>query len=325
MNSGFSGADFNEANKDENASALAAVNPVEVAPTEEPVNASAMKEEEAKPFDPNNIGEGVKVAPPSDDPEDLSKYSDGNSSAPRLDPNLPNATKQVNTEQAVRLNAVTGEEMDMKALRGEKTEESDAVEEDEKLKKVEVEEYHESNIVSSIILVIFFVALVSFVVFLPEIQTYFEEYFGGELKQEKEIVTGKLICKLTASTAEFDREFTKVFTYDNKKLKSAKFTTKIIGDITEDEEKLNEVNESCVKIKDAVEGLEGIEVSCTLSPNQLTQVEKFDYATYDLEKTSQAYLDAESSFVEYTLDQDIDDIMVKMRQSGYDCKKEASR
>lgn len=325
MNGGFTGADFDEVNKEED-NGVTVANPVEVAPSDEPVNASTMNTDEAKPFDPNNIGEGVKIAPPSEDPEDLSQYSDGTSSAPKLDPTLPNATKQINTKEAVRLNAVTGEEMDMEVLRGDKTAEQVEAEKEEKLKKVEVEDYEEgSNIVSSIILIIFFIALVGFVVFLPEIQTFFQEYLGGEVKEEKEVVTGKLICELKTSTAEFDRDFTKVFMFEKKKLKSAKFTTNVIGDISEDEDKLNEISSACNKIKDAVEGLEGIEVSCTLSPNQLSQVERFDYATYDLEKTSQAYLDAESSFVEYTLDQDIDDIMVKMRQSGYDCKKEASK
>lgn len=324
MNSGFSGEDFKESTKDEHVDGIVVAEPVIANPSGEALDASEKKEEDAKPFDPNNLGDGVKLAPPTQDPDDLSQYSDGTSSAPRLDPNLPNATKQVNTNDVVRLNAVTGEEMDMKALRGEKTDEVEV--DDEKLKKVEVgEEYQQSNTVSSIILIVFFVALVGFVAFLPEIQSFIDDFFGGNGEEVKDVTTGKLICTLSSTTAEFDRDYTRVFSFDDKKLKSAKFTTKITGDVTEDEEKLNEVDEACNKIKDAVAGLEGVEVSCTLSPSQLTQVEKFDYASYDLEKTSQAYLDVDANLPEYTLDQDIDDIQVKMRQSGYDCKKEASR
>ena len=220
-----------------------------------------------------------------------------------------------------RLNPVTGEEMNVDELAGkaappviEKAEETKAEE------KPEVE-YKPTSKANTVALIIFFIALIAFVMFLPNIQTMIQEYKEGPQVIE-EIYTGTLECTLESSTVNLDRKITRSFQYDDKKLKSAKFTTVVRGDASLDEETLDGLNEQCTLIKDNVDGLEGVSVDCDYKEGKLTETETFDFATYDVEKVTAAYTEAGGILLEFTKDQDIDDVMTKMRRSGFSCFKE---
>lgn len=324
MNSGFSGADFEDVRKEElKDSPIAADQPVLAAPEEGPVNASSIKED-AQPFDPNNLGTGVTVAPPSEGgtkpEEDLSQYSNGDSKEPMLDPTLPNTDAVDSTMLTTRFNPVTGEEVDLRELRGE-TIETEPVQE-EKLKTVEIDPVKEKR-ANSIALIIFFVFLIAFVIFLPEIQTLFSTLTTKQVNTKQEITTGKLVCTLETSTSDLDKEIQKTFSFEDNKLKTGKFISTIKGDASADDEDLVKLSEQCEKIKASVEGLEGVEFSCTLESGKLIQSERFEYEKYDVDKVSKAYMDADSSIMDYQFDQDIDQIMLQMRQSGYKCEKNA--
>ena len=327
MNSGFSGADFEEARKEEiKNTPLVAADPVVANPDEAPVNASEIKEIEDKPFDPNNLGAGVTFAPPSEngddkkDEEDLSQYSNGDSQQPMLDPNLPNTNGVDTSSQTVRFNPVTGEEMDMRELRGEEIV-TEPVQ--EKLKTVEVNPQAEKR-ANSIALIVFFVFLIAFVIFLPEIQVFFNTILHPSEETSKDITTGKLVCNIETTTADLDKDISKIFTFEDNKLKTGKFTTTIKGDAAAvDDDDLAKLTTQCEAIKANVEGLEGIEVKCTSEPSKLIQSESFDYTKYDAEKVGKAYLEADSSIMDYAADADIDQIMLQLRQGGYMCEKQA--
>jgi len=232
-------------------------------------------------------------------------------------------TSAPTTLPATRYNAVTGEEISTKELLGQKDEpkpEEDAVNNEEKLKTVEVD-YKPTSTANTVMLVIFFIALIAFVIFLPDIQTLIAAYKEGPVEVE-DIATGKLVCTLESSTVNLDRNITRTFEYTEKKLQNAKFTTVVRGDATLDEDALDELNAQCEQIKSNVEGLDGVSVNCTYENGKLTEKESFDYATYKIEDVTAAYAEAGGNVLEFAYEQDIDSVMTNMRQGGFTCNKE---
>ena len=170
-------------------------------------------------------------------------------------------------------------------------------------------------------MIIFFVALIAFVCFLPNIQELIQKYKEGPTVAE-EIYTGKLVCTLESNTVNLARNITRTFAYTDKKLESAKFVTEVRGDPSLDEEALNELNDQCTIIKDNVDGLKGIVVDCSYSEGKLVETESFDYADFDAEAVDAAYTEAGGNLMEFKLEDDIDEIMTQMRRSGFSCTKE---
>jgi len=256
-------------------------------------------------------------------------------SAPETTPVVPVTTPVVPTTaapavvapsvsgQATRYNPVTGEEMNMSELKGEapvETLEEGAVNNEEKLKTVEVN-YKPTSTANTVVLICFFAALIAFVIFLPDIQNLIALYKAGPVEVE-EITTGRLVCTLDTSTTNLDRNITRIFEFTDNKLQSAKFTTIVRGDATLDEETLNEYNAQCEMIKENVKGLSGISVNCTYENGKLTEKENYDYASYNPEEVSAAYTEAGGTMMEYQQGEEIDLIMTNMRQSGFTCNKE---
>ena len=255
-----------------------------------------------------DLGNTVKIAPPTE--------------APLINPKLPN-TRGLDSTKAdpnIRFNPVTGEEMNIKDIVGDKEEEK--VDNEEKLKTVKIN-YKQPSTANTVLLIFFFIFLILFVMFLPEIQTVFDNFKNrGNEVEIVEITTGKLVCTLESNTTNFDKNYDRVFNYEDNKLKTSKLTTITKGDATLDEKALNELFEQCNQIKTNTEELDGIGVSCKLEANTLEEVETFDYSKYDIDKVSQVYLDAGSSILDFEADADINRVMTAMRQSGFTCEKE---
>lgn len=215
----------------------------------------------------------------------------------------------------IRYNPVTGEDMDINQVK-------DEVNNDEKLKKVEVE-YKPASKGSTILLVLFFIFLLGFIIFLPDIVSIIDAYKAGRGNVVlEEIPTGKLVCTLDTNTINLDKSIERVFYYEELKLKTSKFSTTIRGDATLDEEALQELYNQCSQIKENVDGFAGINISCDLTSDTLTEKESFDYEKYDASEISTAYSEAGGSLVEFKYDQDIDRIMYLMKQGGFKCNKE---
>ena len=225
-----------------------------------------------------------------------------------------------------RYNPVTGEEEVINDLgRGKPTEMPDITPKVEEPVKPQPEAkevtYKPTSKGNTILLVVFFIFLIIFIVFLPDIQNLIALRNAPKAEVE-DIKTGQLVCTIESSTVNLDREITRVFKFTDNKLQSAKFTTYIRGDATKDEEVLNELAAQCNTIKDNVKDLSGITVSCTHEEGSLTETESFDYDSYNAEEVSAAYTEAGGSVLEFEKDQDIELIMSNMRQGGFTCNKE---
>lgn len=261
------------------------------------------------------LGETMNMPVVSDTPKP--------SNVPMVDPTLPNTRNVESTifNSDTRYNPVTGEEVKVQdvitaANQKNKKEEVQKVEE----KPVE---YKQTSTFSSILLFLFFVFLVAFVYFLPEVQETVDSYLHGTREPEVEVITsGKLVCTLQSNTVNLNRDYEREFSYDNNQLKRASFTTTIRGDVSLDEEALDELNEQCQKIKNGVSSYEGVTVQCSYDAGQIVEKETFDYEIYPYEDVSNVYLDAGASLMELEFNEDIDQVMTLMRQAGFTCDKE---
>lgn len=192
----------------------------------------------------------------------------------------------------------------------------------EVVKEKKKSEYKPPSAFKTFLLIVFFGGLIAFIVFLPEIQAFVAEQMPGGKPINTEITSGKLVCTLDTNTSNLNISYERVFAFGDKKLETAKFTTITKGDVTQDEQTLNEMDSKCKAIKESVYSVPGVSITCDYSAGLLTQREHFDYKDYDIEKVKAAYTEAGGEVVEYELGYDIDKIQTAMLQGGFECKKE---
>ena len=195
-----------------------------------------------------------------------------------------------------------------------------AISREEKFKKAQ-ENYKPPGKFKTFILLVFFALLIAFIIFLPEIQAFVAEYKSGNQTVE-EITTGKLVCTIDSNTVNLDKSVERIFSFTDKKLESAKFTTTIRGNITKDADTLDELANQCNLIKQGVAGIDGITVGCEYEEGKIVEREHFDYKTFDIEKVRSSYTEAGGDVVEFEYGYDIDKVMTSMRQGGFTCNKE---
>ena len=194
----------------------------------------------------------------------------------------------------------------------------------ENLKKVEVN-YTPPSKGKTVLLILFFVFLIGFVIFLPEI-TEMVNKMKTETNNPSDIkiTDGKLVCTHKTSTTNLDKEYRIVFGFSNNQLEKLDYTTSTRGDITLDEKKLDELNENCKKLKDEVKSLNGIKISCDYESGKVTEKQSFVYSELDEEKIDAAYAEAGGTMPQYRSGQDMDQIEKSMNAAGYSCLREAN-
>ena len=190
----------------------------------------------------------------------------------------------------------------------------------EKLKKVEVEYKPPSKFKIGLML-FFFVLILAFIIFLPEVTQYMSDLFDKKDKTVIEITTGKLVCKLDSTTANLDKNYVRTFKFTDNKIEKVTFKTTTRGDITQDEATLNELNKQCTDIRDGLESLNGASIECDYQNGKLVETEKFDLATYDYEQTSAAYTEAGADMLKFDNGEDVDKVKTSMLQAGFSCEK----
>ena len=190
----------------------------------------------------------------------------------------------------------------------------------EKLKKVEVEYKPPSKFKIGLML-FFFVLILAFIIFLPEVTQYMSDLFDKKDKTVIEITTGKLVCKLDSTTANLDKNYVRTFQFTDNKIEKVTFKTTTRGDITQDEATLNELNKQCTDIRDGLESLNGASIECDYQNGKLVETEKFDLATYDYEQTSAAYTEAGADMLKFDNGEDVYKVKTSMLQAGFSCEK----
>lgn len=193
----------------------------------------------------------------------------------------------------------------------------------ENLKKVEIKDYTPPSKLKIVGLLFFFILLVAFIIFLPQISTIIKN-FGQDntYKPETEVITtGKLICTLSTNTSELDKEYEFDFSFTDSKLKRTKYMVNTRGDSTT-ESSLDVLAEKCNDLKNETKDLEGVSIKCDYTDGKLSETQIFELETIDTEKLTSAFTEAGGILPSYKYDQEIDEIEKNMKASSYTCERQ---
>ena len=192
----------------------------------------------------------------------------------------------------------------------------------ENLKKVEIN-YTPPSKLKVVLMIIFFVLILAFIIFLPNITTFINKYKSGNIEEKEEVITtGRLKCSLNTTTTNLDKDYYLVFKFTDSKLERTEFTITTKGDVTLDEETLNKLAATCKQLKENVDGMKGVTIQCNYTDGKLEEIQTFDLSVVDDEKLNSAFSESGGNNPEYKYGQDIDGIEKNMNASGYSCKRE---
>ena len=194
----------------------------------------------------------------------------------------------------------------------------------DKMKEVEIN-YTPPSKFKVFLLVTFFVVLIAFVIFLPEINSFVETYKAKkESPTPTTITTGRLECDLARTTSNLDISYEKVFHFTDSKLESLSDTTITKGDVDLDEATLDEENNKCLTLKDYTQQLRGIIVTCDYKQGILDMTQTFTFADVDKDLLDTAYSEAGGLTVEFENGENIDLIEKSMKAAGYTCERKTN-
>lgn len=192
----------------------------------------------------------------------------------------------------------------------------------ENLKKVEVN-YTPPSKGKTILLILFFIALIAFVIFLPEITEMIDK-----MKSEKnapadvKITQGTMKCTYKTNTTNLDKDYRIVFGFTDNKLETLDYRITTKGDATLDEKTLDSLADTCKKLKEEVKKIDGVSVSCDYSEGKLTEKQVFTYSDIEEKKLDAAYAESGGTMPQYSYRQDMDSIEKSMNAAGYTCFRE---
>ena len=174
----------------------------------------------------------------------------------------------------------------------------------------------------TILLILFFVSLIAFVFFLPDISFMVSEFMNNQNKEE--IKTGILKCSKERQSETMDYTYLYEMSFENEKLKNMTYTKTVRGDRNLDESNLDKENEDCIILKENVREIDSVVVSCDYDNTMLINKQKFktlNIKEEEKEKISAAYIEAGGTIPDFKNNQQIKIIEAQMKDSGYECER----
>lgn len=190
----------------------------------------------------------------------------------------------------------------------------------ENLKSVEID-YKPPSKFKIFVLVVFFVALIAFVLFLPEITEFVNKYKSKE-NEEVKIVDGKLLCSLESTTVNLTNNHDVTISFKDNKAESLRMVTDVKGSTTEDAKELDKLNEECKILEEHTKGMEGVSVSCEYSERLFEKKQSFELASVNFEELDSVYSEAGGTVPEYRYGDDMDEVEKSFKAAGYSCVRE---
>ncbi len=165
-----------------------------------------------------------------------------------------------------------------------------------------------------VLLLVFFILVLVFVVFLPDISSIIKT--GKFSSNSNEIANGTLSCSMTKSLDNTETTYEMNFSFTNKKLQ---VSTLNITTESEDKNVINEKYLECKNIEEISDKTSGIDVSCSSSSSISTMRENYTYNIIDTNNLTK-FTEAGGTYPEHEFEQDIYDIKSSMIKNGYDCE-----
>ena len=172
----------------------------------------------------------------------------------------------------------------------------------------------------SFALIVFFILLIAFVFFLPNISEYMRVW--KENANMTEITSGKLICTYSRTSDKLNFDYTQTFEFTDKALYKLTYKEDVSGS-EDDTKEIVKLYNDCNNIEKVSITLKGITVSCNYLNTKLTKTEVFSYNEIgdDNSDIKTAYVEGGGNYPEFKFKENIDDIEVSVKQAGYTCEK----
>jgi len=168
---------------------------------------------------------------------------------------------------------------------------------------------------------LFFILIIS-VLFLPQISTFISDFTKKDNSySDKKITSGILKCSMSKHSKVIDYDYDLEFSFDNNKLLSLSFISTIIGDDVNNKYELEDAKNKCLFVKEEVNDLSGVSISCSLKNGKFVQKQLFVYASFDPDQIKPLYGEASLIYPNFSKDENINDIERIMISSDYECKR----
>ena len=173
------------------------------------------------------------------------------------------------------------------------------------------------------ILFLFIIFLFAFVYYLPEISQYIEDYKKAKSGiEDGSMKSGTMTCTLTKDNKDnLSTIYETTFTYTKNKLKKTEQVTsyKLKDDATSTAT-LDESENECQKLKSALTGVSGIEVSCSKTAVLQKTTQSIDYTKFNVEEVTTNIAEYKGFYPEFQLDQSVAGIRKNLEDAGYSCQ-----
>lgn len=202
---------------------------------------------------------------------------------------------------------------------------NDAILENKKMEKVEIE-YTPPSGFKKFIMVFMFAALLGSIVFMPEINKFLDK-----LKEEKtpkvteeEIMNGTLSCSYQTNNDKYDLIYSGIFNFSNRELQSLTYTLTTKGDKVQDSTSLQLLFDNCKSLSTDLETKDyGVKVSCDISGGTVRIDESINYSNYDGTEAEKLFKKYDIDLADFEAKQNIGDIENELKQSNYICFMES--
>ncbi len=183
------------------------------------------------------------------------------------------------------------------------------------------EEYKPNSKFKSFLLIMFFIILIAFVVFLPDIHSFISTWQGGGYEEAEKITTGKLECTLTTNTENLNLDYSALFGMTDNKLYSLRYSVSTKGDRNLDADTLDKLDADCKLLKETTDEVKGVQVECKYNNTTVTQTQIFTYSELNIDAMDSAYSEAGGTYPNFEYNQDMDKVEKEMKANGYTCSR----
>ena len=166
---------------------------------------------------------------------------------------------------------------------------------------------------------LFFILILLFVVFLPDITEIISKFKDEEEETTYDYSSGRLLCDYQSNTATLDKDYYYIFYYNIYKLYKAELKVTTRGDSKEDEKDLEAIYNTCENIKKIATEMNGVDVDCLLMDEKVEEQQVFDLSKLDYESFSTKYVEAGGTKMEYKDGQDIRTVQKNLEATGFYC------
>lgn len=241
-----------------------------------------------------------------------------------LQPQVTNgSTSSKSTPKVVKVEHIKEVVKEVKPKDDKETKEKVKAQQNNDAPQKEVVVKEKSGFFGRFILFLFIIFLFAFVYYLPEISQYIEDYKKAKSGVEDgSMKSGTMTCTLTKDNKDnLSTIYENTFTYTKNKLKkSEQITSYKLKDEATSTATLDESQNDCQNLASALNGISGVNISCSKTAVLQKTTQTIDYTKFNVESVTTNIAEYKGFYPEFQLDQSVAGIKKNLEEAGYSCQ-----